>query len=112
MADRKSGQVSLFGMFDDEPEQGKEEKKVSLPEVPPWTEKQQLLAEKEVLGFYLASHPMAEYEPKLSAFRSHTTNLLTDVKERAEVLIGGMIGSIKFAHEKCQAWHTVEICEF
>ena len=100
MADRKSGQVSLFGMFDDEPEPGKEAKKVSLPEVPPWTEKQQLLAEKEVLGFYLASHPMAEYEPKLSAFRSHTTNTLTDVKDRAEVLVGGMIGSIKFAHTK------------
>ena len=100
MADRKSGQVSLFGLFDDEPEVGKTEKKISLPEVPPWTEKQMLLAEKEVLGFYLASHPMAEYEPKLSAFRSHTTNLLTDVKDRAEVLVGGMIGSIKFAHTK------------
>lgn len=100
MADRKSGQVSLFGLFDDEPEVGKPEKKISLPEVPPWTDKQMLLAEKEVLGFYLASHPMAEYEPKLSAFRSHTTNLLTDVKDRAEVLVGGMIGSIKFAHTK------------
>ncbi len=100
MADRKSGQVSLFGLFDDEPEVGKAEKKISLPEVPPWTDKQMLLAEKEVLGFYLASHPMAEYEPKLSAFRSHTTNLLTDVKDRAEVLVGGMIGSIKFAHTK------------
>ncbi len=100
MADRKSGQVSLFGLFDDEPEVGKAEKKISLPEVPPWTEKQMLLAEKEVLGFYLASHPMAEYEPKLSAFRSHTTNLLTDVKDRAEVLVGVMIGSIKFAHTK------------
>lgn len=100
MADRKSGQVSLFGMFDEEPEAVVEVKKVSLPDVPPWTEKQKLLAEKEVLGFYLASHPMAEYEPKLSAFRTHTTDMLGEVKDRAEVLLGGMIGSIKFAHTK------------
>lgn len=100
MADRKSGQVSLFGMFDEEPEVAKETKKVSLPEVPPWTEKEKLLNEKEVLGFYLASHPMAEYEPKLSAFRSHTTDMLAEVKDRSEVLVGGMISSIKFAHTK------------
>jgi len=43
---------------------------------------------------------MAEYESKLKAFRSHTTDQLMDVKERSEVLIGGMIGSIKFAHTK------------
>lgn len=100
LADRKSGQVSLFGMFDEEPDAAKETKKVSLPEVPPWTEKEKLLAEKEVLGFYLASHPMAEYEPKLSAFRSHTTDMLAEVKDRSEVLVGGMISSIKFAHTK------------
>jgi len=100
MADRKSGQVSLFGMFDDETDTQKEVKKVTLPDVPPWTDKQKLLAEKEVLGFYLESHPMAEYESKLKAFRSHTTDQLMDVKERSEVLIGGMIGSIKFAHTK------------
>ncbi len=100
MADRKSGQASLFGMFEEESQPTKDTKRSVLPEVPPWTEKQKLLAEKEVLGFYLASHPMAEYEPKLSAFRSHTTDQLGEIKERAEVLLGGMIGSVKFAHTK------------
>jgi DNA polymerase-3 subunit alpha len=100
LADRKSGQVSLFGMFEDEVEEKPEERKVTLPEVPPWTDKQKLLHEKEVLGFYLDSHPMAEYEPKLAAFRSHTTDQLAEVKDRSEVLVGGMIGSIKFAHTK------------
>ncbi len=100
LADRKSGQVSLFGMFEDEVDDTKAAKKVTLPEVPSWTDNQKLLAEKEVLGFYLESHPMAEYEAKLSAFRSHTTDQLADVKDRSEVLIGGMIGSIKFAHTK------------
>ena len=29
---------------------------------PPWTEKEQLAHEKEVLGYYLSSHPLAEFE--------------------------------------------------
>lgn len=99
LADRKSGQASLFGDLEDETET-EASKKIALPDVPPWPEKEQLLAEKEVLGFYLTSHPMAEYEPKLAAFRTHNTDQLAEVQGRTEVLVGGMIGSIKFAHTK------------
>jgi DNA polymerase-3 subunit alpha len=99
MADRKSGQASLFGDLDDDPAETAA-KPTSLPDVPPWSDKERLLAEKEVLGFYLSSHPMAEYEPKLAAFRTHNTDQLSDVPPRAEVIVGGMIGSIKFAHTK------------
>jgi len=99
LADRKSGQASLFGELEEETEQTTR-LTVPLPDVAPWPEKEQLLAEKEVLGFYLTSHPMAEYEPKLAAFRTHNTDQLADVPPRTEVLVGGMIGSIKFAHTK------------
>ncbi|TVP98891.1 MAG: DNA polymerase III subunit alpha [Planctomycetaceae bacterium] len=99
LADRKSGQASLFGELEEETEPTARVT-VPLPDVPPWPEKEQLLAEKEVLGFYLTSHPMAEYEPKLAAFRTHNTDQLADVPPRTEVLVGGMIGSIKFAHTK------------
>jgi DNA polymerase-3 subunit alpha len=99
LADRKSGQASLFGDLEDEPT-ADAAKTNSLPDVPPWSDKDQLLAEKEVLGFYLASHPMAEYEPKLAAFRTHNTDQLAEVAPRTEVWVGGMIGSIKFAHTK------------
>lgn len=98
-ADRKSGQTSLFGAFEDE-EEVKTTAKVNLPDIPEFPDKEKLLQEKEVLGFYLASHPLAEYEPKLKSLRSHTTDQLGSVKNRAEVLVGGMIGSIKIAHTK------------
>ena len=96
LADRRSGQASLFGDDDDQAPAAA----ASLPDLDEWPEKERLLAEKEVLGFYLSSHPLAEYEPKLAAFRTHTTDQLGDVKDRAEVLVGGMIGSIKLAHTK------------
>lgn len=99
-ADRKSGQASLFGGLDDEPEAETGKSSVTLPDMPEWPDREKLIAEKEVLGFYLDSHPLAEFESKLATFRSHTIDRLGELKERAEVVVGGMISSIKFAHTK------------
>ena len=33
--------------------------------MPEWDERERLLDEKEVLGFYLSSHPLAEHEETL-----------------------------------------------
>ncbi len=98
-ADKKSGQASLFGALDDD--QGTSQNTAKpLPEMEEWPDREKLRAEKEVLGFYLHSHPLAEFEAKLAAFRTHTTDKLTGVKDRGEVILGGMISSIKFAHTK------------
>ncbi|SMP70559.1 DNA polymerase III, alpha subunit [Neorhodopirellula lusitana] len=102
-ADKKSGQASLFGAFDDEEEAdgGSESSPaVPLPDIEEWPDREKLVAEKEVLGYYLHSHPLAEFEPKLSTFRTHTTASLADCKDRDEVIMGGMISSIKLAHTK------------
>ncbi len=99
-ADKKSGQASLFGAFEEEEDDATESVAAPLPDMEEWPEREKLLAEKEVLGFYLHSHPLAEFEHRLSTFRTHTTDKLADVKERGEVVLGGMISSIKFAHTK------------
>jgi DNA polymerase-3 subunit alpha len=99
-ADKKSGQASLFGAFEEEEDGSTESASTPLPEMDEWHERDKLLAEKEVLGYYLTSHPLAEFENKLATFRTHTTDKLGDVKERGVVALGGMISSIKFAHTK------------
>jgi len=98
-ADKKSGQASLFGALEDE-QDSSASVAAPLPTMDEWPEREKLVAEKEVLGFYLDSHPLAEFENKLSTFRTHTTDKLSDVKDRGEVTLGGMISSIKFAHTK------------
>ncbi|MEX0824579.1 MAG: DNA polymerase III subunit alpha [Pirellulaceae bacterium] len=100
LADKKSGQASLFGELEDEQNDTPEQAAVPLPDIEEWPEREKLQYEKEVLGFYLTSHPLAEDEPKLAAFRSHTTDQLAEVKDRAEVMVGGMISSVKIAHTK------------
>ncbi|TWU56626.1 DNA polymerase III subunit alpha [Rubripirellula tenax] len=99
-ADKKSGQTSLFGAFDDEEVEANDAAPAPLPEIDEWPEREKLIAEKEVLGFYLESHPLAEFEQRLSTFRTHMTDKLANVKDRAEVVLGGMISSVKIAHTK------------
>ncbi|QDV11599.1 DNA polymerase III subunit alpha [Rosistilla oblonga] len=101
LADRKSGQKSLFGEFEDATEEEEEKDPTNaLPDVEDWPERQAMLAEKEVLGYYLTSHPLAEFEQKLSTFRTHKTSQLIECEDRTEVIIGGMMSSIKIAHTK------------
>ena len=98
-ADKRSGQASLFGAFEDEPAES-DAPSVALPDMDEWPDREKLGYEKEVLGYYLDSHPLAEYEPKLATFRTHTTDSLADIQDRGEVILGGMISSIKIAHTK------------
>ena len=95
LADRRSGQKSLFGDLEDEEE---EVTGAALPDIPEMEERERLAMEKEVLGFYLTSHPLAEYQKALSTFCSHTTVSLSDMPHRSEVILGGMLSSIKLAH--------------
>lgn len=95
LSDRRSGQKSLFADLDEDPAQTRS---VSLPDVPEWPEHEKLIQEKEVLGFYLSSHPLQEHASRLETFCTHTTADLADVPDRTEVLLGGMISAIKLAH--------------
>ena len=60
--DRKRGQGSIFDILGDAPTSGsaKEGAPRSLPTVDPWPAKDRLMFEKEALGFYFSSHPLAQ----------------------------------------------------
>ena len=96
LKDRKSGQMSLFDDF----EEVIEDTKIVLPDIPELPEKELLSMEKEVLGYYLTAHPLSAFEKSLKAFCSHTSSTIKLCKNRDEVLMGGMISSIKIAHTK------------
>jgi DNA polymerase-3 subunit alpha len=96
LKDRKSGQLSLFDEF----EQADEAPQASLPDIPEFADKERLAMEKEVLGYYLSSHPLAEYERSLRSFCSHTTVTSKHLKGGTEIILGGVISSIKLAHTK------------
>ncbi|QDU91365.1 DNA polymerase III subunit alpha [Pirellulimonas nuda] len=96
LADRKSGQKGLF----DEAEEQAEEAAVPLPNIPELEEKERLIQEKEVLGFYLSSHPLEEFEAMLRTYCTHSSTSLGKLEHRTEVLLGGMLAAIKVTHTK------------
>jgi DNA polymerase-3 subunit alpha len=97
LADRRSGQKGLFDSVD---EGRSTTAAVKLPDVPEWPEREKLANEKEVLGFYLSSHPLAEHEEALGTFCTHSTVSAANLSARSEVLVGGMLSALKFSHTK------------
>ena len=99
LADRRSGQMNFFDEIDDEvPTQSAAMQ--NLPDLPEFEDKILLAMEKEVLGMYLSSHPLAEYVQQLSTLCTHKSVDLKSVKNRSEVMVGGMISSIKIANTR------------
>jgi DNA polymerase-3 subunit alpha len=96
-SDRKSGQKSLFGAFG-----GEEDAKpgVTLPDLPEQPPKEMAMAEKEVLGFYLSSHPLDEFKTKLAMYRSHSIASAKTLPEKQEVILGGMLAALKYGNSK------------
>src|SRR3954468_3448459 len=63
--DREKGQSQLFGGgFDDQGPSGA----APLPDVPAWTDIQQLAGEKEALGLYMSGHPLDGFADELKTF--------------------------------------------
>jgi DNA polymerase-3 subunit alpha len=98
LADLKAGQRGLFD--DDSAAESNTTASQSLVQTSPWPEKQQLAGEKEVLGFYLTSHPLAEHSELLSTHCSHTTASIAGLKKGTDVTLGGVLSAIKFSHTK------------
>ena len=96
--DRRRGQKSLFGAVEeDSPDAAAP---VTLPDLPEWEERDRATKEKEVLNFYLSSHPLREHAATLKAYCTHSTVEATALKDRAEVLLGGVLSAIVFKHTK------------
>jgi DNA polymerase-3 subunit alpha len=97
LADRRSGQR---GLFDDSAEDTGSAAAQALPSLPEFDERTRLAMEKEVLGLYLTSHPLAEHESLLRTYCTHMSSQLAKLDARTEVLVGGMLAAVKFSHTK------------
>jgi DNA polymerase-3 subunit alpha len=98
LADRKSGQKNLFAALD-EP-QAEATAPAGLPDVPPLTDLEMRSNEKEVLGYYIHSHPLAEYQGLIGAICSHGTADLGTAKAKDSVVIGGLVAAVKLSNTK------------
>jgi DNA polymerase-3 subunit alpha len=94
--DNDLGQTQLFGREDDgNPGSGQG---MSLPDVPAWTEIEQLQYEKEALGLYWSGHPTDRYAQALREYGAKSTAELavrrdTDAEEAGPTGVNGTNGA-------------------
>lgn len=90
-SDRESGQGSLFDMM---APQGEGTVEDDLPDCDPWPENELLKAEKELLGVYMSGHPLTRYSALLERYQLSTVQGLSELKERDQTRLGGIIVSV------------------
>ncbi|MHB1564936.1 MAG: DNA polymerase III subunit alpha [Leptospirillum sp.] len=92
---KKSPMVSLFKEFTVDPETPPE-----LPDIPEWDERTLLKEEREALGFYLTSHPMANYGDLIQKLSTKTTGELDSLPEGSIIGVFGVVSSLKIIRTK------------
>ncbi|MFN4243985.1 MAG: DNA polymerase III subunit alpha [Tepidisphaerales bacterium] len=114
--DRRAGQLSMFG--GGESGAGRTAVVASpLPDVPEFPPGELLRFEKELLGFYITSHPLTDHLPKVEALASHTTRQAMAAPEGTEVVLGAMVSAVrariaKSGKNQGQKWAIVEFEDF
>jgi len=88
-ADRRAGQMSLFGDGLGDPVEPK------IPDRPQWSEAEMLAHEKATLGFYVTRHPLTSCENMLRTFATTVAADLKRYEDGAEVTLGGLITKMR-----------------
>jgi DNA polymerase-3 subunit alpha len=94
--DKRNGQIALFGA----PEQqaGPSAGQLmggALPDVEEIDNAELLKFEKELLGFYITSHPLTDHQMAIERYTTASTKEAMLLGEGTEAMIGGMISRVK-----------------
>lgn len=94
-----SGQTSFFDMLQDVSKKGT----IDLPKVDEWPRAQMLNYEKELLGFYVTGHPLAEYEDLIKYYNTTSSKQLIQLSVETAVHVSGIITNVKRTVTKKEA---------
>jgi DNA polymerase-3 subunit alpha len=93
--DKRSGQLSMFGA----PESSSPASprlQSALPDVEEFQPADLLKFEKELLGFYITSHPLTEHQAAIDRYTTASTkDCLHSISEGTEVTIGCMLSAVR-----------------
>ncbi|MDW7739516.1 MAG: DNA polymerase III subunit alpha [Bacillota bacterium] len=97
--ERENGQMSMFSLLDTET---REELLLDkLPELEPFSNKERLTLEKELLGLYISGHPLEPYRHFLENMSNLTRCVeLSDMGDNKHVRVGGIIAAVRKFYTK------------
>ena len=89
--ERLEGQTNLFAAStSDEPLPP-----LSLPDIPEWDQHERLQWEKELVGFYITSHPLTPYTSVLQCIATATSETIQDIADGKPVKLGGIVATCR-----------------
>jgi DNA polymerase-3 subunit alpha len=86
--DRAAGQDSLFGHAEEEVSRSRSWM------VTPWTNREKMTYEKELLGFYVTGHPLDAYAVVIANGKYQTIASLNELSDRASFAVAGAISQV------------------
>src|SRR5262249_11450486 len=98
--DRARGQVSLFDAFD--AQTAPAPAATQAPAGEEWPASQRLAYEKELLGFYVTGHPLAQYESILKNYALTPTHTALEMKGGEMVRMGGIVTNLRLTLTKAE----------
>ncbi|MCC6240304.1 MAG: DNA polymerase III subunit alpha [Phycisphaerales bacterium] len=115
LTDKRNGQLNMFAALTPAATGKTVVGAVSnLPDVPPFSNADQLKLEKEVLGFYITSHPLTEHQASIEHFSTDSTRQAMNRSADTVVTIGGMLSSVRTRIAKSgrsagQKWAIIQL---
>ncbi|MDX2115633.1 MAG: DNA polymerase III subunit alpha [Planctomycetota bacterium] len=93
--DRAAGQSGLFGLGGGDGGAARPAVEPPLVRAKAWEPATMLAKEKEVLGFYVSSHPLDQHRAALRTFGNATTASLGSVAQDRRVILGGIVKGVR-----------------
>ena len=94
--DESKGQVQLFDLVS----LSQNDRVMAFDAINDFPDEQKLRMEKELTGFYLSGHPLLPFQKKIQEHITFAVNQLEGLADGEEVIIGGLISSIKYQISK------------
>jgi DNA polymerase III subunit alpha len=93
--DRAAGQGGLFGGGAMAAPVEVKAAEPPLVRARPWDTAAMLLKEKEVLGFYVSSHPLDQHQHDIERFGNATVASVKEIEQDKRVIVGGLVKSVR-----------------
>lgn len=97
--ERENGQISMFSLMDSSVQE--EMLHDNLIDIEPFSDKERLNLEKEMLGLYISGHPLEPYRPTFDKMKNLTRCLeLKEAGDNHHVKVGGLILAVRSFYTK------------
>jgi len=89
--EKEEGQTNLFATITSDAKAPP----LALPAIPEWDQQERLKWEKELVGFYITSHPLTPYASTLQRIATATSETIQNVADGKQVRLGGIVATCR-----------------